>query len=342
MQTKKRLYISSGILAVLVLLYFLGVLFSPEAIRKRRNTPVMKDVNVSAAMKIEIGKPNDAIEIIRSSSSADWQVLLSGTPFPAEEDRIDRLLDSLVSLRPARQVTEKAEDLADFGLAEGGMRHIALFDQEGNTVSRIRFGNPDPTGAGKYATVEGKNEVFVTDSDLTSQVERPSSYWSDLDLFPEELNRDDVISYRLNADVSYSNEPGDDLFASFTLSKEETENGAAWKAQGQPDRKLNNDRINTMVGSLTAMKGTRYVTDPAKYEESFQEPDLELTFDTADNRTFKLSVVEGDEPTILIARVGNRESTFVVNSYAVKRACQPLSELTIKENADDDIPQNGN
>lgn len=81
---------------------------------------------------------------------------------PINQDNVNKMLSLIATVKATRLVTEKPEDLAEYGLAEPSAFFVAI-QKDGKTLS-IRIGDPSVGGDGYYAQVNGKEAVYLVDS----------------------------------------------------------------------------------------------------------------------------------------------------------------------------------
>lgn len=88
----------------------------------------------------------------------NW-VLKNDTSRPINQDNVKIMLNSLGEIKADSIVTNKPEDLSEYGLSEPSIKIVAT-QTDGKTLT-LHIGNEVSTGDGCYATANGNSKVFI-------------------------------------------------------------------------------------------------------------------------------------------------------------------------------------
>jgi hypothetical protein len=280
---EKKILILSVVLLALILLYVLGLVFSPTN-RRRRETeaPLFQILNKEMVSRIEIISGSEALELRRAGS--DWTVLISGIYFPASESRVDAFLDHIISLKRSKSVSDDPETWEDFEVSESLGRRILLSGSEEKPLVDLVIGKAGLGGRGTYVRHSDAAEVIEADKSFSYYMNLEPSFWSQLKLFPDNLDIRDIRRLSLKRRAGFA--PEAEPFA-YTLIRDEN---ADWIVEGRPDLTLDNGKLDALAGALTAFEGTEFVVGIPREEAGFDSPAAEISFTTSDERVFRLVV----------------------------------------------------
>ncbi len=102
-------------------------------------SPALADVRPKRVEALTIAGPDGEFTLRRRAE--EW--IIDGTP-PAEADasRVDHALRDLTGARVREFVTDRADDLATYGLGEHERMTVTLLDEHGRTLASVAFGRP--------------------------------------------------------------------------------------------------------------------------------------------------------------------------------------------------------
>jgi hypothetical protein len=111
---------------------------------------------------------------VNDAGQRDWEVLLDGARYPAEEQVVDQYLGALDLAVVERRVPPASVDRARFGLAAPRITARVVM---GRFDYRLRIGGPAPSPSGAvYAEVEGHGAFVVTQQLAAALDVRPDAF----------------------------------------------------------------------------------------------------------------------------------------------------------------------
>ena len=179
-----------GLLASVVVLAALGgVLYwsqhhvpakNPDKTAEPEVPPIIQ-VNGANVTGMTLAEKGSAPITLVASQPGHWQIT---TPieWPADQPTISGILNDLTNFRAQRIISDRASDLAQYGLAEPAL----TFDitEKGNKTTRLIIGNRTPTGEGAYAMVAGDAHVYTIPDFLLASFNKPLDELRDKRLLP--------------------------------------------------------------------------------------------------------------------------------------------------------------
>ncbi|HEX9669503.1 MAG TPA: DUF4340 domain-containing protein, partial [Thermoanaerobaculia bacterium] len=190
----------------------------------------------------EEGEDGEAAELEEPVVEERWRIArprFDGEVVEADPAAVARLLESLLALEKARTLEEVKP--GDVGLAKPRGR-IRLETEDG--VKELAIGAAVPTGSKVVVGPPGKDEAYVVDDTVLTDLQRPPAEWRGRDMFPGE--RADVQRIALRAG------PG---AAAVVLVKDGEEFRVAQPAADRADR----DLADALLSDLTNLRAERFL-----------------------------------------------------------------------------------
>ncbi len=108
--------------------------------------------------RIEIRKAGGEPLVLQKADSGKWE-MTSPPKWPADQDAVSGIVNTLSSLTSGRLVEEKTADLGQFGLAAPGFE-IIVTRKDGKT-QKLLIGDDSPAGGGSFAKLDGDPRIFT-------------------------------------------------------------------------------------------------------------------------------------------------------------------------------------
>lgn len=268
---KRILALTAGNLALLSLLVY-GLFFSPRW--GGRGTP---DVPLSRVLPLkdlqEISLAGEEKTVLRREGG-DWFLLLEGKPFPAESEKVERLLQAAGQARLLGTVTENRELWDRFGVGEEEPRRIVFSSPRGR--GELILGDQDAQGRGWYIRFPGTDAVRLLSGSLSFYIDRNQAYWGRLRFFPPDLSGRDLGYLRV--------ERGPPLH----LFREKTPQGLVWVRAGG-EAAGNQGSADSLADALARFAGSGFAVPPAAGGTGLEEPVLRISFTTGGGKTGTVS-----------------------------------------------------
>jgi hypothetical protein len=318
---EKRILILSVVVAALILLYVLGVVFSPANRRRREmETPLFQILNKEMIAHIAVTSGQETLELRKAGD--DWTVRISGVYFPASGTRVNAFLDHIISLKRSKRVSDDPETWEDFEVTETLGRRLILAGAEDKTLVNLFIGKPGVGGEGTYVRQEGSEEVIEADKSFSYYMNLEPRFWSHLKLFPENLDFRDIVRLNLKRRDGFA--AGAESFV-YALVRDENQD---WIVEGRPDLALSNERIDRLSGALADFEGTEFLVGIPREEAGFDSPSAEISFTTADEREFRLLVgsARPDTEQYYVCLDG-QTYCYLAASWRLENILKSLSEL---------------
>ena len=121
--------------------------------------------------KIEL-KKSGAAAVVLAKTNGNWRIS-EPQALGADQSTVSSLLTSLASLNSERLVEDKASDLKQYGLGEGG--YEALITEKDNKTHNLVLGDATPTGSAVYARLDGDPRVFTVATYEKNNIEKDLS-----------------------------------------------------------------------------------------------------------------------------------------------------------------------
>jgi hypothetical protein len=318
---EKRILVLSVVLLALILLYVLGLVFSPASRRRREmETPLFQILNKEMIARIEIAADGESLSLRRTED--DWTVLISGVYFPAAKDRVDAFLDHVISLKQSKRVSGDPETWSDFEVGDPPVRRLVLEGEGGKPLVNLVIGKPGLAGQGTYVRRVDEEEVIQVDKSFSYYLNPEPRFWSDLKLFPRDLEARDIRRVSLKRRSGFA-EAGDSF--AYSLVRDENLN---WIVEGRPAIPLDNRAVDGLTGALASFEGTEFVVGIPREAAGFDSPAAEVLFTTDAGREFRLLVGNpGPDADQYYVCLEGETYCYLAAAWRLKNILKDLSSL---------------
>ncbi|GHV73717.1 hypothetical protein AGMMS49940_10190 [Spirochaetia bacterium] len=246
---RKKLFLLSGLVGILAVVYLLTLFFDPERVNTRSAAflwlePKLQD----QADSIEIAKPGEwdnPVKLLRRGD--DWYA----GEYPAKDSRVEDLLRVLCS-RGAYPVRGSAASSHErLGLAENDAARIIVRGGAGLPLLDLLIGGRDAAGQEVYLRKNGQNEVRSGEDKLSAYITGIDTSWYNLRLFPG--SQDAALVQRLTVHPLPSDEGG--VSEPFVI----TRNGGGWSIAGLDDESVDSQKVDTYVRNILDAEGENFI-----------------------------------------------------------------------------------
>lgn len=156
----KKIFKDPLILSFLGLILFGGILFFLKTPKENNYQPWLSEKNdLITRIEIKTGEK----EIVLKKESQDW--LLEDSP--ADQEKINQLLEKLKILQRTELVSENRENHAQYGLDREKAIQLKVFENE-NLLLDLLIGTPGPDFEKNHIRVFDENEVYLSNPGLRS------------------------------------------------------------------------------------------------------------------------------------------------------------------------------
>ncbi len=320
MKGSPRIPILSGLLAVLVALYLVGVLLlAPPPTR----LPEVARFARSGVDGIEIVRGGTRIELSRDETGRWWQ-RLGGKRFPADGRRIDRFLLDLRDLTSYRVASTNRADWRRFSVDAPQATRLTL--RRGSRSIELFVGKADDSGIGVYARPQGDDRVFLTDASLASSTELPPSAWSYLKILPGSLGAEAIQEIGIRA-ASFRM-GGEAVAADYLLVSTIRGGAPRWVVHGGSPRPIDPERLLSLESELLSLSGDEFVPGPSA--TGLSSPVAEVLVVDDRGRQWTLDVGARAGQSFYVAR-SDLPYVYLVNGWTLARIVLPLKALLTPE-----------
>jgi hypothetical protein len=295
--------ILAGILAVQLVLML--VVFWPET-SVAQGEPLFGELESGQILALTISDGEQSQHLERSP---DGWVLPDAGDFPAQEDKIDGLLEPVVALEGDRLVTRTAgsherlgvagesyERLVEFELADGGQHKLYIGTSPRYQVSHVR--------------ADDRDEVYLALGLSASDAGVTPAAWIDTTYF--QVSSDQIQNLTL-------------VNGNGRFSFEKTGEGTWTMAELPPGETLAENNVRSLVTRVSNLRMLRPLGQEEQASYKLEEPNAVITIETAD---------ETGETKTYIVRIGASLQEDD-SGYVVKSATSPyyvlMAEYTVSD-----------
>ena len=351
MKFQQRFIVLSGVLGVLVITMILGLALSPSAARRQTRSEPIFAVEADDIAGIEIlsrrpqggtdGGSSDAAEtettIDLSMREGAWRIAIEGNDFPANQERVESLVDLLEDIRSLREVSRDADLWPEFGLTKDDASSITLYDRSGEVLRRVYFGDRSSGAAGLYFRRLAEERVLLAASDITFYLDQGTAYFSDLVPMPRTVTADRIVRYQVSADTTEID--GADGFSStYDLLRRTSGQSSLWVFEGS-DQAVNQQTTGSMIRSAVTASNARFAL-PA--DGRISDPHSVVTLETDGGDTYTMYFGQANEEGQVLYRlegpgVAQSESgeyyTYLMSGWQKNRILIRRSAILAEEQA---------
>jgi hypothetical protein len=329
MNPKKTLFwlmIAAGLSAFI---YFYRQNVAPADPGPGRVLPNLRAMAVTSILVRPAGPAQ--LQIRADRVNGKWQ-LTQPLVYPAQLERVQKLLAFLQQLRPAHYITGselKTHANADeeYGFASP---QATLVIQQGDYVPRLRVGALTNPGDQVFVQVEGDLGAYVVDAEFLKCLPNSANDWRDTALVDLAALGFDRIAVTNNAkgDVGRAGLPASS--ATFVVQRDPT--NRLWRMVWPLDARANHARIEESLQKLQKLHIRQFVSDDPKPELEplgLAPAELELGFGKGTNNLMLLQFGRSptNDSTSVFARRAGQTGVFTVNKDLLLAWCAFLNDF---------------
>jgi hypothetical protein len=276
------------------------ILFHQKHPRKTATGPprVLPELKASLVTSLQ-AKPAGGLEIRAERTNGAWR-LTSPVIYPAQSEKIERLLAALEKLAPITSIGPaelkgRPNFEEEFGLTP---EQSSLFVAQGDYRAQLKIGTKTAPGDQVFLQIAGKQNVFVADASLLNLIPATANDWRDRTLIDLQKVAFDRVSVTNGATF-------------FQIERDPANN--VWRLISPNQARANSVRIEDSLESLQRVRISRFLPDEPKPDPEalgLQPPEWQLAF--AQNTQTVALIQFGKSPTNdahqVYARLADRQT----------------------------------
>ena len=292
MTYKKKAAILSSLLAVLIIVYILTFVLSPEN-RRDKAFAWLASEHLFMADKVEISGAGGRAVLSRINNV--WFFTDQIGDLPVKQERVGDLfaLLSKKDIYPLR--ASSSEAIERLGVSEGSASRITIRGGAGLPLLDLLLGSPDALGE-VYLRRAGWNQIYSSENNYSEFTEAKPHSWYDLRLFPSapaEMTTDKIQQ----AEIAV---PGKEPFII-------RRSGSGWILPGNESASLENILVEAWLRSCLEAAADDFSRQPP---EAAGEGKLSFWFGDGTSRT--LEAGRADEKNMRNARVSGSSYNYLI------------------------------
>lgn len=325
MSLRSRFLTSAACLAVLIALFIVGWLTSPQKRAARAaGKPLLPVGSGLEITGVELQRPGAAPLFLRAREGR-WEAETGGGALPASAERVRVLAGRLAGLQRGALVTRDPARAQELGLGPEEARRLVLH-LAGRPDLMLEVGKRAPSGEEDYIRLQGEPGVYLVRGNLSVLLAQDAAYWYDLHPLPPEVRGETIDRITVRGSVGLSSSV---LRGDYTIERMAEEKGGGWRIGGAP---ADPDRAEAMAASLANLEGedfleARVAGSGARAAAATEHAPLEIELSTLEGNGYLLRVRAGPEPGLAQVTAGGLPPTYLVREEALRRAVRPAAEL---------------
>jgi hypothetical protein len=160
----KKLWIYLLVLLVIAGLYGALTFYSPKENEEIKN-PLFQNLAADRVQEIQWQRGPD---IIHLKKEAHWQIIRPISK-PADSKTVERILKTLITLRPERKFAGSKKNVKEFGLDSPRLKILFLTQDK---WFEIQVGNKTAVGNACYIKTSNSTDLFLIDETLVKELDR--------------------------------------------------------------------------------------------------------------------------------------------------------------------------
>lgn len=284
------------------LLVFILVVERPSSgslSRSKGDLLLFPQLTVEEAVKLEISNLAEPVKVLTlESQEGQWKVI-NGHSFPADRDRLGRLLSILENMTVGHVVSNNPSRMAIFGIDATTSPHIRVWGKRNRLVADFLVGKSDSENR-PYLKRADSPDVTLASPDFNSFIQQDLDGWKDKTLVAiEEKDATRIILGRKDEET--------------VLEKK----GLTWHMLSPQDSEVDALALRTLFDQLKSFKADRFSDSMESSQIDFQKPDLKISIRLADDSlkvvVFKLLA----DKSGYYAKDGDKNLTYFVSALPV-------------------------
>jgi hypothetical protein len=335
MRYEKKVSLLAGSLAILLLIWAVGLVFSPDRRSARAESASLLTGKPDAAAAIELSG-TEKLSFVKEGAA--WFLTEADKRYPAQGERIANFLDSIASVKRLGKIAGSKDAWASFGLEEEKAKRVLVKDKNSKTLADFSIGGYGPTGKEVYLRRASSDATYSVESGPNSYLSYGRKSWLDLSIFASGTKESDVQSMALRASIALDGKGKPGLALDYRLTRDKT----GWTG---PSGALDTLAVDGLVRSILALEGEDYLVAPASAFSPVAAR-IELGLGNGQSRVVEvgspLPVADSAAapaaassaaapPDRYYLRLAGSPYVQAVSAYSLRNILKPLAELASKK-----------
>jgi hypothetical protein len=333
MRYEKKVIVLSSVLAGLLVIWALGLVFSPDRVQARSESGRLLSGKSADVAAVSIQEGGGAlIELTKSDSS--WTLADGSARFPVQANRVSSFLDDVAAVARLRPVARSKDSWGNLELGDAQAKRAVLKDEKGKVLADFYIGGYGPTGSEVYVRRSGSDSSYSAETGISSYFTSGRSEWLDLKVLGD-LRESDIQSFAVKSDIALDAKSK----ARTKLDYELRRDGKSWKiansaaASTSSAAALDAEAVSALLRTISGLQGEDYVSAPPAdaFAPILARVDLELG--TGKSKVLeigsKASGAAGSDERFY-ARLADGP-VFLVSSYSLSSILKGPSDLAVKK-----------
>ena len=312
MTFKNKVITLSSAVAVLTIIYILGLIFSPERMMEKRSQEKIFNIEkIDQVNWIKVSVNEGYAEI--SKTGGKWMVKSGNNLYPASEYKIDNFLDSVFNMNKYQTVGTDKKHWEKFDLTEDKAKSVTLKNSSGEEMFTLFLGKSGPAEKGEYIRSTKSDESYLTDGSFKRYFYKDINYWSQLRILDEDIDGSSINALNITADVDVK---GENFKGSLNIVKEEADGKYEWYYAAD-NNKYQRSKGDTIANNVSSLVAERYT------EQEITEADVVIMLETEKSGKQIIDIQKLDDNEFLLNIRGDKY-TFVISQYKIHRIISRL------------------
>ncbi len=313
MTYKNKILSLSSAIAVLTIIFILGVIFSPERVQEKRSREKLFNIDLMDTVGYFRISTNEGFAELNRESGI-WMVKAENNEYPVSEYKVENFFDSIFNLNKFQTVGTNKEHWEKFDLTEDKARYVMLKNKKGEELFTLYIGKSGPAERGEYIRSTGSDETYLTDGTLKRYFYKDINYWCQLRILPDDVDSTSITSMNITADVDIK---GDNFKGELKLVKENDEGNYEWY-NPENNEKFQRSKADTIANNISSLVADSYT------EERITRKDVVIQIETEKYGKQIIDIQKKDDNEFYLNIRGDKY-TLVINQYKIHRVISRIN-----------------
>jgi hypothetical protein len=303
---KKKLLIYGAILAVLIVLFVVGVVVQAVSLEPQ-GEKIFAQLKTDAVEKITVTDKAGSLTVAREGAS--WKIALGAKTFDAAKTAVDSLLSGVAEVRKKNTASSNKDTWTTFNVDDANAVHIVLSGAGGTVLADCYFGKGGATSLSQYIRLPGGPDVIQIDSRIekTTQLKE----WVERRLFPEGFYVDDVERVLVKTNLVFNEQAqslAQNLAYTLVPGEKNKEGYTTWKIQENDRLPVSPQKTSSFVSAVAGFNADDVVQEPEKLNLDMTRPIGSIAVRLKTGKTYTIS--------LLAKTAADPNSFYIVNQDA--------------------------